>query len=214
LLEALVAIGIFMFAMGAMFVLFQKAYQSYHFLEQRQSVQSQVLRITGALEADFRVTHLGSVGIENDQTLVAGQVEQRDRVGCLSVDDWQDPDNFYPDTGIPRWNQYTVYIASLDEVGTLERVVYRPDPPALGTSLPIVALGGLNVLEVDRIHGRQRLCENLLSWECSLDGSGQMVNQVLRLRGSGTKRGVDANATTESFEARFRWVPKNTVPKL
>jgi hypothetical protein len=213
LLEVLVAISIFMFALGSMFVLFQKSYQSFHFLEQRQSVQSQVLRISSALEADFRVTHFNSVGVENDQILVAGQSLRRDRVCCLSVNDWLDVANFDLATGIPRWNQYIVYLSGLEENGSLERVVFRPDAVAL-TGLPAVALGDLASLSPSRIRGRQKLCDNVHAFECSLDLSRKLVTQTLRLRRKGARRGLDEKAVEESFEARFQWMPKNTVPKL
>lgn len=214
LIEMLVAIGIFLVATGAMFVLFQKGYQSFHFLEQRQSLQSQVLRITGALEADFRLTHFNSVGIDQDQTTVGSGTEPRDRVSCLGVDDWGNSANFSTGTGIPRWNQYAVYIATREEMGRLERVVFEPAGGALGSGLPVAPLGPMANLDPDRVQSRQMLCENVLAWDCWLEPTRLMVNQVLRLRKKGGRRGLDDMAAEESFEARFRWVPKNTVPRL
>lgn len=198
-----------MFAMGAMFVLFQKSYQSFHFLEQRQSVQSQVLRITAVLEADFRATHLVSVGIEPRQITVAGETVHRDLVSCLGLNDWLAPGNFEPLYGIPIWNQYAVYLSDLQDTGSLQRVTVSHLPG------PVAPLTGMASLESSTITGRQTLCDNLLSLEASVDMASQTVQQTIRLRTrNGGHRGLAAGSTSESFEARFRWSPKNTIPKL
>jgi hypothetical protein len=211
LIEVLVAVSIFMIAMGAMFVLFQQSYQGFHFLEQRQSVQSQVLGISSALEADFRLTHLASVGVEPRSLLVGGETVHRDLVSCLTLDDWLKPANFDDQTGIPKWNRYAVYLSSLDGEGTLERVVYRP--PGSSGQLQVTPLTGMDALNSNGIKSRQLLCENLLSMQCSIE-SNRVLLQTLRLLKKGAGRGLDNNKTSESFEARFRWVPKNTVPKI
>lgn len=209
LIEVLVSVFVFMFVMAAVFVLFQKSYQSFHFLEQRQSVQSQVLRITSVLETDFRATHLASVGIEPRQITVAGESLHRDLVSCLGLNDWLAPGNFEPLYGIPLWNQYAVYVSDLEEIGTLQRVVVSHLPG------PVAPLTGMSTLDSSVISGRQTLCDNLLSLEASVDYASQTVHQTLRLRSKkGGARGVAAGAASESFEARFRWSPKNTLPKL
>lgn len=216
-MELLISLGIFLIAMGAMFLLFQKGYQSFVFLQERQSVQGQVLRISSALESDFRVTHLGSVGVEQGQTTVAGETQSRDRISCLGLSSWQDSANFAAGSGLPLWDQHVVYRASteasLDSDGRLERLVVRPESVPTG-GLAVAPLGGLASLDEDVIVSRQALCQDVLSWDCQLDLAGQRVTQVLRLRRSGAQRGLDANSTQESFEARFSWLPKNTVPKL
>lgn len=209
--ELLVAVSVFAIALGAMFMLFHKSYQSFHFLEQRQSVQSQALRISSALEADFRLTHLYSVGVERNTITVGGQSVRRDKVCCLLVDDWQDPDNFHDANGIPIWNRYAIYRTDLEDNGSLERIVY--DPPG-ARPLPVASLEDLSTLNNNRVRNRQLLCENVLSWQCDVDTTRQVVTQTLLLRKEGARRGLDQKKIEESFEARFRWAPKNTVPRV
>ena len=209
LIEVLVSISVFMFVMAAVFVLFQKSYQSFHFLEQRQSVQSQVLRITSVLEADFRATHLVSIGIEPRQIAVGGQNVHRDFVSCLGLDDWLAADNFEPLYGIPIWNQYAVYLTDLQDTSTLQRVTVSRAPG------PVTRLTGMASLDPADVKSRQTLCDNLLSLEASVDIASQTVEQIIRLRTrKGAQRGLASGASSESFEARFRWSPKNTIPKL
>lgn len=209
LIEVLVSISVFLFVMAAVFVLFQKSYQSFHFLEQRQSVQSQVLRITSVLEADFRATHLASVAVHPRQIAVGGENEHRDLVSCLGLDDWLAADNFEPLYGIPIWNQYAVYLTDLQDASSLQRVTVSR---AAG---PVTQLTGMGSLDPKDIKSRQTLCDNLLSFEASVDITSQTVQQTIRLRTrKGAQRGLASSGGSESFEARFRWSPKNTIPKL
>ncbi len=213
LIEVLVALSIFLGFLAAMFVLFEKGYQAFRFLDQRQSVQGQVLRISTALEADFRVSHLGSIGIEGSQVMVDGQLQPRAMVSCLTLNDWRDPANFQSGTGIPKWNRYAVYRSSSDPQGTLERLLIRPSSiPTEG--LPVAPLLGLATLTGPEIVGRQTLCQDVLAFECVLDLVGERVLQTLRLRRDVGRRGLDAGAASESFEARFSWLPRNTIPRI
>lgn len=212
LAELLVALGVFSAAMVGMFALFSKSYQSYRFLLERQSLQSQVVALSQSLEADFRRTHFATIRLEPVTRTVGGVEVQRDRVSCLGLDNWFDPDNFAPMTAIPRWNQHLVYRCQGEDSARLERLVFRP---AGSASLPVRPLNlPLDSLPEAGIWGRRVLAEDVFSWGCRLQVVGQSIEQTVQLRRATGRRGLDDQSSVESLEARFRWSPQNTIPKL
>lgn len=207
--ELLLGFGIFMLFLGVVFGLFTKGYQAFHFLNTRASVQGEALRLKSVLEADFRMTHYRSIGREHRDVLVEGQNKDRDQACCLILDDWLDTANYRDATGIPLWNRYAVYQTSLEPEGRLERFVVGP----LGTvPMRVRPLENLSVLAEPR--GRQLLTSNLVSFTCQGDVYRQDVEVTFELKESGGRRGLDQNATGETFKAVFRWTPNNTVPRF
>jgi hypothetical protein len=205
--ELLLGFGVLLVFMGAVVGLFTRGYQSFHFLQSRQSVQGQVLRLKGVLEADFRRTHYRSVGVEKHQVLVDGQSQSRDQICCLGLDNWSEPGNFKASTGIPIWNRYIVYQTSTEPEGRLERLVVEPGGPLRVRPLD-------NLSAPPGVVGRQLLSSNLLGFACQVDAYEQDVQVTFELRETGGARGVDQNRINETFKAVFRWVPNNTVPKF
>lgn len=212
--ELMVSLSVFALALGMVFVLFQKCYQTFHFLQQRQSLQAQVLRVSGLLEADFRQSHLYSVGVQPRSATVDGLAVRQDAVSCLTLDNWSRKANFIENTGIPKWNQYVIYLVEPSRPKELQRWTYQPSPRPPRIWLPVAPLSDMFGISQDKLVGRRTLCESVLAWECEVDLSKEVVVQTLRLRSVVGRRGIDDKKAAESFEARFRWAPKNTLPKV
>lgn len=212
--ELMVSLSVFALALGMVFVLFQKCYQTFNFLQQRQSLQAQVLRVSGLLEMDFRQSHLYSVGIQPRSTMVDGHSVRQDAVSCLALDSWSKAGNFTGDAGIPKWNQYVIYLVEPSRPKELQRWTYQPKAKPPRTWLPVAPLSDMFGISQDKLVGRRTLCESVLAWECEVDLSKEVVVQTLRLRSVVGRRGIDDKRASESFEAKFRWAPKNTLPKV
>lgn len=208
--ELILGFGILLLFMGAVFGLFTKGYQAFHFLQTRQSVQGQMLRMKTVLETDFRLSHYRSIGTESRSATVEGQSVRRDQACCLILDDWRNPANYRDATSIPLWNRYAVYQTSLDPEGRLERVVVAPNDPIPLRCRPLADLTTLT----DPTLGRQVLSSNIASFECQKDAFRQEIVVTFVLKEVGGSRGLDQNKIAETFKAVFHWLPNNTVPRF
>lgn len=157
------------------------------------------------------MTHLSSVGVEIQNATSFGRSVRRDNACCVTLDDWRLPANFDPATSIPLWNRYYVYQCDTANVGRLERLLVDP-----GLTLPLRAqpLNGLGTIASNQVVGRLLLSDNLESFECVRDTALQEVVQTVRLRKQGGKKADGMKTTDDVFEAVFRWIPVNTVPRL
>ena len=207
--ELLLGFGIFLLFLGGVFGLFTKGYQAFHFLQTRQSVQGQVLRLKSVLEADFRMTHYRSIGVETDTATVDGQPARRDRACCLILDDWQSPANYRGDTGIPMWNRYALYQTSTEQEGRLQRFVVSP-----GGTIPLRIKPMDNLLDPGGVVGRQLLSSSIKAFACDINEYDQDIKVTFELKEVGGGRGLDQNRINETFKAVFRWTPNNTVPRF
>lgn len=209
--ELLFALAIFSIFLVSIFGLFSRGYRAFNFLEDRQSIQGELLRLQNTLRSDFRLTHLSSVGVEVQNSTSFGQPVRRDNICCVTLDDWRDSNNFDPATSIPLWNRYYVYQCDTANVGRLERLLVDP-----GLPLPLRAqpLNGLGTIAGNQVVGRLLLSDNLESFECLRDTARQEVVQTVRLRKRGGRKGDGLKKADNVFEAEFRWIPINTVPRL
>ncbi len=208
--ELLLGFGIFLLFLGGVFGLFTRGYQAFQFLTDRQSIQGQLLRIKGVMEADFRMSHFRSVGREQRTATVEGHEVRRDIACCLILDDWQNPDNYRQPTGIPLWNRYAVYQTDENAEGQLLRLVVAPDRAFPLRVRPLEELTNIT----EPLVGRQLLSSNLRAFSCEPDRYMQEVVVSFELRQVGGQRGVDYRKTSEAFKAVFHWTPNNTVPRF
>lgn len=208
--ELLLGFGIFLLFLGVVFGIFTRGYQAFHFLTDRQSIQGQILRLKGVMEADFRMSHFRSVGKQQRSIVLDGQEVRRDSACCLILDSWQNPNNYRDPTGIPLWNRYAVYQSTTEAEGQLKRLVVAPD---LAIPLRVRPLKEMEPL-AEPVVGRQLLSSNLKEFSCEPDRYLQEVVISFELRQVGGQRGVDYRKTDEAFKAVFHWTPNNTVPRF
>lgn len=212
-IELIVSVAIFAIALGGIFLLFRKGYQSYHYLEKRQSLQVEMLKIKAYLKADFQLSHFRSIdvttrvgtyvktGTQGSETMDV----RRDNVSCLILDDWRNKSNYHNVTLAPRWNQYAAYITQADRT-TLVRRVFQT-----GSEFPVQPLPSLTAYGVVQ---SQLLSENLVSLEGELNFDSRDLLVEIELGRSLGSRGIDDKRSFESYEGIFRFTPLNTQPKL
>jgi hypothetical protein len=212
--ELIFGMSVFMLFLGGVFGLFTRGYQSFHFLQTRQSLQGEFLRIKSILQADFGRTHLRSIGIDPRTINVDGESLRRDQACCLILEDWASSDSYSPDMGLPLWDRHVIYRASTDtaSTGSLERL--NVAPPDLPLPYRIRPLEGFATIVDEGVVNRQLLTSLIRSFECQVDPAMQQVRLAFELEGVGSKRGLDQTKVKERFQAEFQWLPSNTVPRF
>ena len=203
--ELLVSVAIFSIALTGIFLLFRKSYQAYHYLEKRQSLQVELLRIKAQLKADFLLSHFRSLGVITKVGTFEGKDVRRDDVSCLILDDWRDESNYHNVTRTPRWNQYAAYSTKKNKT-TLTRLVLQSGSRFSVQPLPnLTAYGLVN---------SQLLTENLLSLEGEVNYDTRDLILTIELGRFLGSRGVDEKRVFENYQGVFRFTPQNTQPKL
>lgn len=210
MVEVLIGLGVFSIFMTLMFKLLIQGYQAFSFLNTRQSVQSQVLRIKTLMSDDFEKTHFLSFARAVHNIMIDSLEVSRHDACCLVLSNWEDPNNFAQPDGVPLWDRYAVYKSSLDELGTLKRVVVTPDEPL---PLHIKPLDNLDSTGLGTIKS-QVLSDDLYSFEVKGEPYQQKVSVQVVLLKSGGKRGLDDNKVRETFQANFQFNPRNTTGRL
>lgn len=209
--ELLFALSIFSLFLVGIFGLFGRGFAAFNFLQDRQSIHGELLRMKTTLGTDFRLTHFSSVGVEPQTATVNGQTVSRDNVCCITLDDWRAPSNF-DGLGLPIWNRYFVYQCSTTgDTTRLDRLLIDSGQPI---PIRVAPLNGLAGFGTSQATGRLMLSDSLESFECVRDTALQEVTQTVRLRKRGGLRGSGTQKSDEVCEAVFRWVPVNTVPRL
>lgn len=208
--ELLLALAVFSVFIGVMFHLFQQGYQAFGFLSARQSLQGQALRLKMVLSDDLTKTNFRSFGTLERTTVVDGETVSRDDACCLTLSDWTQDDNFSEVGGIPKWDRYLVYQTTLNPEGKFDRLLVTPSDPLPLRIRPLGSFDG----ELDGVIQRTALAENIHSFEVRADRLLQRIDVRVVLLKIGGKRGLDESATRESFEAAFRFTPRNTTGRL
>lgn len=205
IIELLVSVAIFAIALAGVFLLFRKGYQAYHFLERRQSLQVELLRVKSAMQADFELSHLRSVGVQSNVVTYEGEDVHRDDVSCLILSDWTDRNRYHSITRAPLWDQYSAYVSAGDRT-VLTRRVFQS-----GSTFSVRPLPSLTSYAM--VNSRL-LTENLLSLEGALNFDTRDLVVTVELGRYLGARGVDDKRSYERYEGVFRFTPRNTQPKL
>lgn len=205
IIELLVSVSIFAIALSGIFLLFRKGYQSFHFLQSRQSLQVEMLRVKSILKADFDLSHFRSIGLNEKIGTYRGEDTPRHEISCLILDDWNKSENYAANTNIPIWNRYAYYNTSIRETTLIREVLQK------GSTLnvqPITAKGSFSVVN------QQLLTKNLVSLEAHVNEDTRDLTVEIELGRLSVRRGVDEKVGEESFQGTFRFTAANTQPKL
>ena len=160
--ELLIASSLFLLCFSMVFVVFNRGREALHSVERTGSLSAALLRLKSHLQADFKMTSLGSVTIEPSSVLL-----NRDSVSCVILDDWSKPSNFSPTSPGPRWNQRGVYVNGLTKEGDLDRVVFVPDDKDMLKSVVLPAVWPRPAKDV--IVSQKRISSHVSRFEVSVD---------------------------------------------
>ena len=121
LLETILAMSLLMMVVAAIFSVFDLGQGSFHLSVMRNDLQNQGRGALVWLERDVIQTALSNLAVaDGPARSVNGSA--RHAVCVTGLDDWTEPANFDPVSGLPRWNRYLVYYATTEPEGRLIRL--------------------------------------------------------------------------------------------
>ncbi len=221
LLELMVSMTLMMLISGGLFLIFRSSSSTFQIGMTRQSLQSQLLRISARLSLDLRQTSFytvstapASVNVDMEPGIFPFR---RDSV-CFAH-----PGGFEAATGLTLWDSYIVYVAT-PEVPRGRLVTYRvgasagvtpgtlqdtwsnfTDSLVLYTTIPSFKAEG----------GSQRtLTRELHQFSVDRDLANQLVVMKVAIRGDRGRTMEGKRSTAEVAEVELRFRPENTWPRL
>lgn len=131
LLEMMFSVGLFGLLMVMVFAFFEFGTRSFYLSTMRQGVQSDALRVITGLQKELKRTNRGTVSSADRTNAIINK--DRDAVSVGGLQDWSDRsngNNFDLNSGLPKWNRYVIYYATVGpEKGTIYRLSVDPNPP-------------------------------------------------------------------------------------
>lgn len=216
--ELLVGMTILLLLMGAVFSLFEFGTQSFRLSALRQDLQTTSRQILTRIEQEIRLTNLESMSVADDaarRIVVDGAVTRRHALCLATLSDWNDLTLFDANSGMPLWNRYTLYYATLENPqGRLLRVELDTGAPAAG---PWAAFAGLplpDALPVSPFAGAtvkraQSLTSEVL--EFALTPDDKAMGCTLKLRRQETTKFAGQKGRDEVFQLDIKTRPRNPL---
>ncbi len=216
LLEAIVVLVLFGFAVGGLFWLFQTGSASVSHAALRQGLQSEVQRFSLKVKRDVSLTHaLSFTRQARSFTTSQGQTVRRDAVAFLGLSDWNQPARFDPALGLPQWDRYIVYYATNDQ-DRARLIRQEIQAGAVSGVFPYFALGSNlnNLPDLNAsVASTQVLSQALVDFRVEPVGSVSLDIRAL-FREQGLKRAGGAGVVDEALEAVLLLKARNTFPEL
>ena len=220
-LELIISMSLLLLVSGTLFFLFRMCSSNFQVGMTRQSLQSQLRRISARLNLDIRQSSFytiseaaASINVDMEPGIVPAR---RDAV-CLGH-----PNGFDPITGLTVWDKYTVYTATLDlprgrlvtyRVGASAGVVPGTTQQPWGNFLiSLVSYTTVPSLKAET-NTLKTLTRDLHQFQVDRDLSNQMVVVRVAVRGERGRTAEGRRSTAESAEMVFRYRAENTWPRM
>lgn len=125
LLEVIMASSLLVMVVASIFAIFDLGQGSYRLSVMRNDLQNQGRATLALLEREVEQTSLSGMavadGSSRDLSLPEGTVA-RHAICLVGLDDWTNPANFDPISGLPNWNRYLIFYATTESPGRLIRL--------------------------------------------------------------------------------------------
>lgn len=226
LLEAVLSAALFCVVFFVAFNLFDLGSYNFHVGLLRHGLQSETRTSWTYLERDLRQTVLSGMSLDNGPGRnVTVPIQKtsvtvpRQIVSLPSLSNWApNTSTFDPDSGLPKWDRYVVYQATLDVPdGAFYRFELAPAggdasaPFASFATLSNVTLSsgpaGIGPVTGGSITGRRKLASDVLDFSVSITTT---VNAYLKLRGKAHSE-ASQSEREETFEVNVTIAPNNSI---
>ena len=221
LLEVLLSIPLMMLVAGTMFYLFGVCSSNFQVGMTRQSLQSELRRITTRLGTEIRQSSFYTV----NRSLASYNVDMEPGMFPVRRDSlcFGHPSNFDEVTGLTVWDSYTVYTATA-ELPRGRLVSYRVGAGAgvapATTQLPwsnfLTSLLLYTTVPSSKAEANttKTLTRDLHSFQVDLDEANQLVVIHVTVRGNRGHTAEGRRSTAESAEVVVRYRAENTWPRM
>jgi hypothetical protein len=212
LLETLISVGILGGIMLLLCVIFEVGSHGFKVGTARLNLQSELRRIIQPLRRDLRNTSFPSV-----RTLArSAGPNQRGGVSCNGLTDTLSTGQYEAGSGLPLWNCYIVYFATLDEpVGKMVRgMLTDPSRDTVASPLAAFTEAELSISNPGWIEDTPRvLSDHVQHFSASLNGADQLITLQLRLQGAAGRTEL-GQSLAEVLEVELVVQAANTWPRL
>lgn len=225
LIELIVAVGLFLGVSVLVFAFFRYGTRSFFKATQKHGMQTDALRTVESLQMELKRSAGASVLLENDSTravTVEGETVQRDVISFVTLKDFRDltnSENFEPTTGVPLWNRYWIYYATMEEEGRMIRLKVDPDPAPQGP-MPLLRSDFVRLFydnpQTNVFEGETPpyvvLAHNVYDFRLRRDGGTFEVS--LKLKEKHQKDAVEAGERRpyDYYEIKLTVTPENSFP--
>ena len=218
IVEALSTVCMLGFFLVVLFLTISWGFRSFSLAVAKSDVTTEARRLALFVERELRSSTYFSVFVKKR----AVGDDSRDAVCFVSRDDWSDPGSFDRLKGLPAWNRYFVYYATLDlPHGEFHRVTIRPEDPTEVGSFPYARFVDTPDLYLDAsvtsvtqpdIEGSRCVASSVQSFEVNTIPTTQELDFRLLLRQNGIMaRRVTGDREGGTFELQYRVQPQNTL---
>lgn len=210
LLELLIGMAVLGLLIITLFQAFDFGAKAFREATTRQDAQGATTRAYTVLRGDLRRSHFRSISTVERATTVEEEEVRRDALSVGSLRDWQDTASYDSLNGVPKWDRYVLFYATMD--GKLVRTTVDLDSPDFSPT-PFYDLDPHRYLQDDPStntgyqSGQRVLCENLLEFRCSLQPAHDTVQVQCTLLQKRDQRRMGRSG----FELDI--FPQNTWPK-
>jgi len=226
LLEITVTTAIFGALMLVMLAVFDIGTSLFASGSTRLELQNELRRIQVVLQTTLRNSNFNSVSVFNATQVVplhppkSTPTLAAERFGlCFnSLSDTQDPNRYDATTGLPRWDCYDLFWASLDipDGKMIFAKMHDPTPystqavPLPGFSSAVFSLGNTELVAGEF----KILSSRVLQFGCSLDTPNQLVHIRLSVRSAAKGKTAGGKSLVESASIEYAIRAENTWPRL
>lgn len=225
LLESLVTIAVLGGLVLVVFAVFEVGVTGFRVGGNRLDLQGDLRRVLTPLRKDLQNSSFQSLSMV---TVSAYNIPlkppaaspavtvQRDGLCMNGLRNTQDDDSYDADSGLPVWDCFICYFASLDAPdGKMLRMMLK-DPSRNTLSVPrSLASSDLSLSNPDLLANNIRvLSDQVMEFGVTLDPSNQLVRLHLKLRSKVGRQQMGGRSLVEVLEIETTVDPANTNPRL
>lgn len=224
LLESLVTIAVLGGLIVVVFSVFQIGATGFRVGSNRLDLQGDLRRLMAPLRKDLQNSSFQSTSFVSQSVSTPARppnasptvTVQRDGLSMNGLLQPEDNDSYDKDSGLPIWDCYFCYFATLDQPdGKLVRMVLK-DPSHDVLSRPMnLGPADLSLSNKDLIQNNLKiLSDQMMDFGVTLDESNQLVRLHLRLRSKVGHQMMGGRSLVEVLEIQTTINPANTNPRL
>lgn len=225
LLESLVTIAVLGGLVIVIFAIFEVGVTGFKVGGNRLDLQGDLRRLLTPLRKDLQnssyqslsavAVSAANIPLKPPKATPAATV-QRDGLSMNGLRNYQDEDSYDGDSGLPIWDCFICYFATLDSPdGKMVRMLLR-DPSRDTLSVPRgLSPSDLSLSNPDLLASNIRvLSDQVMEFGVTLDPSNQLVRLHIKLRSKVGRQQMGGRSLVEILEIDTTVDPANTNPRL
>lgn len=210
--ELVLACSLLVLVMTGSFLFFRMGSRGFSTVIAKSGAVGDMQRATRILQREIEMSHIYSATVEDRKS----DGFERDGLAVVALSSWSDPDNFEVGTQLPKWDRWSVFYATTEEVGHLYCLEFERDPPTYPLKR-FADLGGKmldNPLSVGGARRVTRLCDGVKRFSVEVDQTAQIIEIRLSVLARLGKRMTTNDDVEKVLDTKYEIAPANTYPEL